>query len=71
MSNETAFSVHHSCGHDRLHDLSSKPALERAGFARLLAWTPCDDCSLGARSPRGDEPGDPSEPRRRRLCAGR
>jgi hypothetical protein len=48
MPTETAFTVHHSCGHDQRHDLSSKPCAERVGFARLLAWTPCGDCSHSA-----------------------
>ena len=47
MPDTTVFTVVHSCGHNRSHDLSVKPAAERAGFARLLAWTPCDNCSRG------------------------
>ena len=70
MSEQTVFSVHHTCGHDRRHDLSAKPAIERAGFARLLAWTPCDDCSLpaGSRHPEAD---GASGGLGRRLCSGR
>lgn len=45
MGHDTAFTVVHTCGHRRSHDLSMKPAAERAGFARLLAWTACDTCS--------------------------
>jgi hypothetical protein len=48
MPDKTVFTVVHSCGHNRDHDLSVKPASERAGFARLLAWTPCDNCSRPA-----------------------
>ena len=71
MSEQTVFSVHHSCGHDRRHDLSANPAVERAGFARLLAWTPCDDCSLPAGgSGHPDADGVSGEPGRR-LCSGR
>jgi hypothetical protein len=45
MPDKTVFTVVHTCGHNRNHDLSAKPPAERAGFARLLAWTPCDSCS--------------------------
>jgi hypothetical protein len=71
MSEQTVFSVHHSCGHDRRHDLSAKPEVERAGFARLLAWTPCDDCSLPASSPEQAETDDAGDTPSHRLCSGR
>lgn len=45
MGDKAAFTVVHSCGHSWSHDLSAKLAAERSGFARLLAWTPCDKCS--------------------------
>lgn len=45
MGGKAAFTVVHSCGHSWSHDLSAKPGAERSGFARLLAWTPCDKCS--------------------------
>lgn len=48
MPDQTVFTVVHTCGHNRSHDLSGKPRAERAGFARLLAWTPCEDCSRPA-----------------------
>ena len=48
MPDKTVFTVIHNCGHNRNHDLSAKPPAERAGFARLLAWTPCDNCSRSA-----------------------
>ncbi len=48
MPDKTVFTVVHTCGHNRSHDLSAKPAAERVGFARLLAWTPCDKCSGSA-----------------------
>ena len=44
MPENTVFTVVHSCGHSLSHDLSPKPPTERAGFARLLAWTPCEIC---------------------------
>lgn len=73
MPDETVFAVVHSCGHSRNHDLSANPIAERAGFARLLAWTLCDNCSrpaadntaLTRHSPKVDEPAD------RPLTAGR
>ena len=48
MPDQTVFIVVHTCGHNRSHDLSAKPPAERVGFARLLAWTPCDNCSRSA-----------------------
>jgi hypothetical protein len=45
MSTPPLFSVTHSCGHEWTHDLSARPAPERAGFARWLTSTFCPDCS--------------------------
>lgn len=57
MGDKAAFTVAHSCGHSWSHDLSAKPAAERSGFARLLAWTPCDSCSRLTRQSDESTPG--------------
>lgn len=41
--------VEHDCGHEVDHDLSSRPADKRAGYARWLATRSCRDCWLASR----------------------
>ncbi|MFJ9033622.1 hypothetical protein ACIRQP_34990 [Streptomyces sp. NPDC102274] len=41
--------VHHLCGHDVTHDLTARPADQRAGLARWLAGRDCTDCWKAAR----------------------
>ncbi|WP_327382159.1 hypothetical protein [Streptomyces sp. NBC_01207] len=44
MAIPTSFEVVHSCGHTNTHDLSSRSADQRAGYARWLAARQCTDC---------------------------
>ncbi|MFD9715795.1 hypothetical protein [Streptomyces sp. NPDC059076] len=39
----------HTCGHEFTHDLSGRPADQRAGFARWLGGRDCTDCWKAAR----------------------
>lgn len=41
--------VEHACGHHVVHDLSGRPADQRAGFARWLTGRDCSDCWKAAR----------------------
>jgi hypothetical protein len=41
---QKTWTVVHSCGHEIEHDLSSRPADRRAGFARWLQGRNCTDC---------------------------
>ncbi|GAA1160061.1 hypothetical protein GCM10009654_15320 [Streptomyces hebeiensis] len=49
MAVRTEWTVQHPCGHERVHDLSDRPADRRAGFARWLADRDCTDCWKAAR----------------------
>ena len=49
MSVKTRWTVTHACTHDVVHDLSDRPADQRAGFARWLASKDCADCWKAAR----------------------
>ncbi|MBM9508003.1 hypothetical protein [Actinacidiphila acididurans] len=44
MSVKKVWPITHTCGHIAEHDLSGRPADERAGFARWLTERPCTDC---------------------------
>lgn len=44
MAVKSRYVVTHQCGHDSDHDLSGRPADQRAGYARWLATRPCTDC---------------------------
>ncbi|MGW4441935.1 hypothetical protein [Streptomyces sp. NPDC004682] len=44
MAIRTHWTVQHTCGHEVVHDLSTRPADRRAGFARWLADRDCTDC---------------------------
>jgi hypothetical protein len=46
---KTRWTVTHACTHDVVHDLSDRPADQRAGFARWLASKDCADCWKAAR----------------------
>lgn len=50
MAVRTKWTVEHACGHEDIHDLSGRPADQRAGFARWLATRDCTDCWKAARS---------------------
>ncbi|MDX2515944.1 MULTISPECIES: hypothetical protein [Streptomyces] len=49
MTVRTTWPVQHSCGHEITHDLSGRPADQRAGFARWLASKDCIACWQAAR----------------------
>ncbi|MER5793276.1 hypothetical protein [Streptomyces sp. NPDC001980] len=49
MAVRTHWTVEHACSHQVVHDLSSRPADTRAGFARWLASKDCSDCWKAAR----------------------
>ncbi|MFC9331982.1 hypothetical protein [Kitasatospora sp. NPDC057015] len=44
MPVKTTWAVTHACSHDADHDLSSRPADQRAGYARWLAGRDCTNC---------------------------
>ncbi|MFI8103424.1 hypothetical protein [Streptomyces sp. NPDC086023] len=44
MAVPTSFEVVHSCGHTVAHDLSTRSADQRAGYARWLAERKCSEC---------------------------
>ncbi|WP_432104131.1 hypothetical protein [Streptomyces sp. bgisy091] len=44
MAVRTQWNVEHACSHHAVHDLSGRPADQRAGFARWLASKDCRDC---------------------------
>ncbi|MFJ4676869.1 hypothetical protein [Kitasatospora sp. NPDC088783] len=44
MPVKTVWTVEHCCGHSADHDLSTRPADRRAGYARWLAGRDCTDC---------------------------
>lgn len=44
MAVPTTFEIVHSCGHTVTHDLASRSADQRAGYARWLAARQCTDC---------------------------
>ncbi|MGW4200332.1 hypothetical protein [Streptomyces sp. NPDC004726] len=50
MAVRTRWDVVHSCGHEWTHDLSGRPADQRAGYARWLTGRDCTDCWRAARS---------------------
>ncbi|KUJ68245.1 hypothetical protein ACZ90_20170 [Streptomyces albus subsp. albus] len=49
MAVRTPWNVTHSCGHEVVHNLSGRPADQRAGFARWLGGRDCTDCWKAAR----------------------
>ncbi|MFE5162955.1 hypothetical protein ACFRNT_31510 [Streptomyces sp. NPDC056697] len=49
MAVRTQWTVEHACSHQMVHDLSSRPADKRAGFARWLAAKDCPDCWQATR----------------------
>jgi hypothetical protein len=49
MTVRTRWTVEHSCSHQVVHDLSSRSADRRAGFARWLAGRDCNACWKAAR----------------------
>lgn len=49
MPVRTQWTVEHPCSHQVIHDLSSRPADKRAGFARWLAGRDCTACWKAAR----------------------
>ncbi|MEU9155103.1 hypothetical protein AB0D59_32230 [Streptomyces sp. NPDC048417] len=49
MAIRTTWTVEHACSHSVDHDLSHRPADQRAGFARWLASKDCTDCWKAAR----------------------
>nr|WP_030458915.1 hypothetical protein [Kitasatospora sp. NRRL B-11411] len=49
MAVKKNWTVEHDCGHAVDHDLSSRPADKRAGYARWLATRSCRDCWLAER----------------------
>ncbi|MER7851371.1 hypothetical protein ABTZ98_02280 [Streptomyces bacillaris] len=49
MAIRTHWTVEHACSHQVIHDLSGRPADQRAGFARWLAGRDCTDCWKAAR----------------------
>ncbi|MFF2955690.1 hypothetical protein ACFVVU_30630 [Kitasatospora sp. NPDC057965] len=53
MPIKTIWAVTHGCGHDADHDLSSRPADQRAGYARWLAGRDCTACWRAQRDADG------------------
>ncbi|MEU8924208.1 hypothetical protein AB0D10_25240 [Kitasatospora sp. NPDC048545] len=49
MAVKTVWTVEHACGDSVEHDLSARPADQRAGYARWLAGRSCKDCWLAER----------------------
>ncbi|MFD8064347.1 hypothetical protein ACFXA0_24090 [Streptomyces cyaneofuscatus] len=49
MAIRTQWNVEHACSHQVVHDLSGRPADQRAGFARWLSGRDCTDCWRAAR----------------------
>ncbi|MEU9411675.1 hypothetical protein AB0E08_39090 [Streptomyces sp. NPDC048281] len=49
MTVRKTWATTHRCGHDATHDLSNRPADQRAGYARWLASKDCTDCWKAAR----------------------
>ncbi|WP_207230282.1 hypothetical protein [Streptomyces albidoflavus] len=49
MAIRTQWNVEHACSHHAVHNLSGRPADQRAGFARWLAAKDCTDCWKAAR----------------------
>ncbi|MEY9961785.1 hypothetical protein [Streptacidiphilus sp. MAP5-52] len=50
MAVKTRFDVTHLCGDTVEHDLSARPADQRAGYARWLSTRPCTDCWRSERA---------------------
>ncbi|GAA3796873.1 hypothetical protein ACFS5L_02220 [Streptomyces phyllanthi] len=50
MAVRTTWTVDHACGHQADHDLSHRPADQRAGYARWLTTKDCTDCWMATRS---------------------
>lgn len=47
MAIRTHWTVEHACSHQVVHDLSGRPADQRAGFARWLAGRDCSvNCTI-------------------------
>ncbi|MFF2657384.1 hypothetical protein ACFVUH_08460 [Kitasatospora sp. NPDC058032] len=53
MPVKTTWAVTHTCGDSTDYDLSSRPADQRAGYARWLAGRDCTDCWKAQRDTAG------------------